>query len=652
MAIPSELVRAVREHRIVPFIGAGVSVGVKRGLFPTWTQLMERLAGVLEAEALPDDAQRVRRHVTAEDYLQAAEVAYQKLGAYRFNRAMRETFRLRRPGDGDLAVVEAIWALRPPLVISTNYDDVLRWTGPADVQVVANDQAEELALLHEATSEWPWIWHLHGTIQRLGTLILAGTDYRRLYGDGDRHAGQYDGAVFKLHQTLADRPLLYIGFSLSDPYVLQQIADVLRITKGKSAPSYALMKRGAGDAAALWSNYNIQLVEYEDHGRPLADLLQTLARQALGPPPAARFSFEMLPPPPDAGAGPDDDVMAPAARAPAAPLFRGAAPAAAAPAAPPPAAPLRPTAVPRPALEGELLHALRASGRLLVLAPRRGGSRSLSRALAAAHFGDRTTWLSPPNVPSCTAEEYFGALTGEPAVDGFLRLETWLHERARALGGEHLIVLAHDGGPLEHLKTLGNSLKKLLDEQRRGAQPFFVLVAGGAPCAWLRFNTSDFSLFSGAPVRHVPPLDEGEVRAVIDRMGLDGARHAADVHRAAGGHPGMVEEALLGRDALDPDSLTERLAQSPAVRGVLRMRLSEDDREGRPARRHARWALGELVAGRAVRKLSEVEDELQFAEVRLYYDGLVMAGSDGATVFRCEAARRAAKRALELEEGL
>jgi hypothetical protein len=63
-------------------------------------------------------------------------------------------------------------------------------------------------------------------------------------------------------------------------------------------------------------------------------------------------------------------------------------------------------------------------------------------------------------------------------------------------------------------------------------------------------------------------------------------------------------------------------------------------------KRHARTALRELLAGRALRPLAEVEDELQHPEVRLYYDGLVVPDAAGATVFRCEAARLAAEEAL------
>src|SRR5690349_10365029 len=99
MAIPSELVRTVREHRIVPFVGAGVSMGVRRGLFPSWSELLERLARELDENA-PADAPRVRHLVSTGDYLQAAEIAYKQLGAYIFNRTLREIFRKPRPKDG------------------------------------------------------------------------------------------------------------------------------------------------------------------------------------------------------------------------------------------------------------------------------------------------------------------------------------------------------------------------------------------------------------------------------------------------------------------------------------------------------------------------------------------------------------------------
>src|SRR5262249_38084180 len=183
--------------------------------------------------------------------------------------------------------------------------------------------------------------------------------------------------------------------------------------------------------------------------------------------------------------------------------------------------------------------------------------------VAENHCGTRGTWLLPPNVPSCTQAEYFAALVNHRSVDTFLKLESWLYDRARRQGGDHLIVVRHDGGPMEHLITLGNALRRLIEHPRheRGPTKFFVLVAGESSCAWLRFNTPSFSLFAGAPVRYVPPLSADEVGRAMELWAaktgtnLGDLHWARDVHRATGGHPGLVEEALGGGGPLDFDSL-------------------------------------------------------------------------------------------------
>lgn len=680
MSIPHELVRAVREHRVVPLVGAGVSLGVKPRLFPSWRRLLEELAGELRRQALEEDEARVKHLIHAENYVQAAEIGLRALGSFRFNRFLRERFRQERPKDLDLSVPRAIWALKPRLVITTNYDAVMRWGGPLmedgspkEITVVANDQVEELALLHEATSQWPWLWHLHGTIERLGTLILAGSDYRRLYGsdDGSR-SERYERALFELSAQLATQSFLYVGFGLSDPYVLQQIADVLKLTKFKNAPSFALMKRGEGDRAALWTSYNVQLIEYEDHGPPLAALLHEIAAQcwpAAATAGTSQSDTKGLP-----GESPDSQDRAIASRAmhpmsaeaepavprPAAPRTDKAGTASAAPAhpAPPPASLPRPAPVPsarpdiaRPALEGEYAEELLHSRRLLILSPRRGGARTLARRIAQERFGERVTWLVPPNVPSCTEPEYFSFLSGQSHVTGALELETWLKGRAAALGRDHLIMVRHDGGPLDHLQSLGHVLRKLLEETHE----FFILVAGEAPGAWLRFHTSSLSVFAGAPVRHVPPLEIEVIRAMLEQAGHKRPALGDIVHRATGGLPGWVAESVAAGEAVLGagdvlEALTERLARSSSLRGAIIMRLAEDDRAEdkgvlRPDR-HGRSVLADLLAGLAVRRLDDVEDELAYAEVRLYYDGLVVADRKGATIFRCEAVRRAVERAL------
>jgi hypothetical protein len=201
MNYPRELVEAVRRFQVVPFVGAGISMGVKRGLFPSWIQLLEGLAERMHDEGLPDSAiTEVRQRITQGDFLTAAETAFRELGAYRFNRFLRERIRLKKPRDADLAVIQALWELRPPVVLTPNYDDVLLWARE-EAEAVSNDQDDELNLMDaEATSDSPRVWYLHGTIHRLSTLVLAGADYKRLYGDSAQPASysQYTNALVRL----------------------------------------------------------------------------------------------------------------------------------------------------------------------------------------------------------------------------------------------------------------------------------------------------------------------------------------------------------------------------------------------------------------------------------------------------------------------
>jgi hypothetical protein len=70
---------------------------------------------------------------------------------------------------------------------------------------------------------------------------------------------------------------------------------------------------------------------------------------------------------------------------------------------------------------------------------------------------------------------------------------------------------------------------------------------------------------------------------------------------------------------------------------------------GRTGSAHASATLKKMLAGKAVIQLSEANNDLGFAVVRLYFDG-VLVERNGTTEFRCEAAKLAAKRVLEIWE--
>jgi hypothetical protein len=616
MNFPRELVEAVRKYQAVPFIGAGISMGVKRGMFPSWIQLLEGLAERMRDESIPDSAvSEVKQRIVQGDFLTAAELAFKELGAYRFNRFLRERLRVRQPADADLSVIRALWELRPPVVLTPNYDDVLLW-GREDAEAVSNDQEDELNLMDaEASPETPRVWYLHGTIHRLATLVLAGADYKRLYGDTAQPASysQYTNALVRLRSWIGSKPFLYMGFSFSDVYVLKQLEHVIGITKGRHVPSFALMKKGQIDRGALWPKYNIQLIEYEDHGPPLAAFLRGLAQAAFEP---SRVATGARPPAPVPPSPPEPSLK-------------------------------ELPSVTRPALEQEYARILRTQHRLVLLAPEDGGARALARRVAA-QYGERATWLAPPNVPDCTEAEYCRALAGDgpdaDSVKSFDALVEHLRKKAARLGREHLIILRYEWGPFGHLTSLGRHLRRMMDEP--SSVQFHFLIAGGERSAWLLHNMQSFSVFKDAPRREVPDLTVDEVRQLLEGAGRDGARWAQSVHAATGGHLGLLREALMSEGALDEDSVTSRLVRSPSLRSTVQEGLRQDERNGYTGDRSCQAVLTKLLAGQRVEELETLDNQVEYPEVRLYFAGLVRSDAEGKTVLRCKAVEQAAREAL------
>jgi hypothetical protein len=199
-------------------------------------------------------------------------------------------------------------------------------------------------------------------------------------------------------------------------------------------------------------------------------------------------------------------------------------------------------------------------------------------------------------------------------------------------------VLPYFGGPRDLVKELGHCMRGVFDQ----AGSFSLLVLGLADCAELLADVQSMSLFTGIMTEHVPGMDLPETATLLQQMGADPV-HAPSVHEAAGGHPDwtrlVVPEVRAGR----LHGLSRHLADAQLYR-VLHDRLKRLE-AGRQGGSHAATTLEKLLDDKRVVRLADACDDLSYPEVRLYYDGVVVE-RDEQTVFRCEAARLAAERAL------
>jgi len=291
MTIPEKLIQQFAQGRVVPFVGSGVSMAVRvngKPVFPSWGGLLADMADALVAAGKPDEAEIVRLQCKRQRWFKAAEEAIEGLNTKGFRDVLRKRFNVPQPADADWSLPDAIWRLQSPIVVTTNYDQVMAWRKP-DSQRLLNDQPEELAeLYHAADPQRPFIWHLHGHIERAASLILAPAQYDAFYRDGEQTLKQYRAATVQLQSLLANWTLLFVGFGLQDEYVMQLVSQVLQAFGGATRNHFALMKKGEADIQGLWKQHHVQVIEYDDHGPPLVTLLDELAAAAKSGTPTKR----------------------------------------------------------------------------------------------------------------------------------------------------------------------------------------------------------------------------------------------------------------------------------------------------------------------------------------------------------------------------
>ena len=102
MKVPDELVEALADGRVVPFVGSGVSLSTKAG-FPTWADLVGSFATQLEGGTPHQQTIATAvRALLSFDLFDAAKHAIQGLGKHRFSKSMKEQFEIVQPEDIDL----------------------------------------------------------------------------------------------------------------------------------------------------------------------------------------------------------------------------------------------------------------------------------------------------------------------------------------------------------------------------------------------------------------------------------------------------------------------------------------------------------------------------------------------------------------------
>jgi hypothetical protein len=257
------------DGRVILFLGAGLSFGASRGgrkrlaerdrwgqlrhhdgdhgpdgeppevitndddkPFPTWSRLKSRMRAQLAN--LNEDQASLNRFFRDSDPLDSAQLYRNLVGEPNYFDFLRSQF---QPGSGDSWITpshEELVALELPLLITTNYDDLIEqaYTRHGRALTVSSTADEFIAHLHPEPESH--LIKIHGSIDRPMTVVLTREDYARARLERKRI---YDHLKFDVERST----YLFVGFSLSDPNVNILLDDARLETGGALPPAYTVL---------------------------------------------------------------------------------------------------------------------------------------------------------------------------------------------------------------------------------------------------------------------------------------------------------------------------------------------------------------------------------------------------------------------------
>lgn len=184
-----EVKKAMQDHKLVIFVGAGVS---KNSQVPTWGQLVRTYAKKLNYHH--------QEHLSTDEYIKIPQYFFSQdtsPGHQDYYKILRDAFH----GDFKPNILDdLIVSLKPKHIITTNYDHLLDHYG---YTVITSDRDLLKANSHH------YLMKMHGDIDDIEHIVFKEDDYLRF-------SQTHILMELYIKSLLIDHIFLFVGYSLND----------------------------------------------------------------------------------------------------------------------------------------------------------------------------------------------------------------------------------------------------------------------------------------------------------------------------------------------------------------------------------------------------------------------------------------------------
>ncbi|MCU7616323.1 SIR2 family protein [Chryseobacterium sp. PBS4-4] len=255
---PESLIESLKSKECTLFIGSGISSWSGA---PSWYNLILSYSNFLERNGICNDNEKLEiiNVINKGDLLIAASYCKSLSTDSDFAEFIKEEFFDRNLKSHKIH--ELIISLGSDCYITTNYDSLIEnayqeFRNGLMLRRVNNDQPIEQASIQKHSSS-KFIFKPHGDMHNVDSIILTQEDYRRIKYN-------MESTIDTLKHLLIQRPILYLGFGLTDPTFLLIKDFIAETYKGGTRQHFAIMPNVTELEKKFWNkNYGISLISYE-----------------------------------------------------------------------------------------------------------------------------------------------------------------------------------------------------------------------------------------------------------------------------------------------------------------------------------------------------------------------------------------------------
>jgi hypothetical protein len=276
-------VTQVRDGKCVLFAGAGLSAAAG---YPSWVDLVRGVTAAAKVAQPELKVAGIEALLSEGKLLEAAAYLRDGMGGESFYAALRGVLKDKHVAPSPIH--ELLPHFRFRAIVTTNFDQLIEAAFGGTLPVATQKDAKDVAkYLGEET---PFLFKVHGDIDRPDTIVLTAEEFAQVTVDNKAFKNSFSA-------LLLTSPLLFVGYSHSDPDLDLFLRDHVLVFGKDGARRFALMRRVDEKDQILQElllQKSIQVLPYSEHAevpaffeRLLKEVKAPAEQLTATPPPAA-----------------------------------------------------------------------------------------------------------------------------------------------------------------------------------------------------------------------------------------------------------------------------------------------------------------------------------------------------------------------------